>query len=83
MIITRCGLHTKQKTMKKESSSYYKFHSTYLGYDFRNVITGKLYSKGMFWDSFRGLAENLFLDPERPEPPPGFILQKRPKRDID
>jgi len=65
--------------MKKESSDYYKFHSTYLGYDFRRVSTGKLYTKGSFWDNFRKLAVNLHLDKDRPETPAGFILLKRPK----
>jgi len=67
--------------MKRENSDYYKFHSAYLGYDFRRVSTGRLYTKGSFWDNFRVLAENLHLNPERPECPKGFILLKRPKPD--
>jgi len=69
--------------MKKASSDYYKFHSTYLGYDFRRVATGKLYTKGALWDNFRTLAENLHLDKDHPSRPTGFILIKRPKNDDD
>ncbi len=62
-------------------SPYGKFHMTYLSYDFKRISTGKVYSKGDFWDRFTGLATGLHLDPKHPEAPTGFILFLRPEDD--
>ncbi len=58
-------------------SPYGKFIMTYLGYDFKRVSNGKVYTKGAFWDHFNDLAKGLHLDMKNPAIPLGFILHPR------
>lgn len=58
---------------------YAQFHMTYLGFDFLEVLTGKLYTKGIFWDKFREVAEELPIGETPSVVPHKFILKKRPK----
>ena len=59
-------------------SPYGKFHFKYLGFNFKDKQTGKIYRKGEFWDSFRATAMSTlgFNDPDRANPtaPAGFLL---------
>jgi len=56
-------------------SNYARYYLKYAGYSFRNKMTGKVYSKGDFWDCFNKLATltiltDLIVEPE------GFELIK-------
>ena len=69
--------------MKATTSSYYRYHSSYLGYDFQNLLTGKMLTKGEFWEDFnstaRVLPTNIDKD-AKPITPSGFKLVERPKQ---
>lgn len=65
-----------------EISKYGKFHFTYLGYEFKEISSGKIYSKGLFWDLFRDIALILidqpfiYDDDYKPKTPVGFEIVK-------
>jgi hypothetical protein len=43
----------------KALSPYAKFHLEFIGYRFQEIMTGKVYTKGEFWDEFRHTAINM------------------------
>jgi hypothetical protein len=56
-------------------SEYGKFHFKCLGFNFQDVLNGKIYTKGDFWDSFRAKAESITnRHGKDPLPPSGFRL---------
>jgi len=57
-------------------SKYGQYHLKYLGFNFKSIATGKIYSKGDFWDCYRKLAESLPVNNlmETPICPSGFFL---------
>lgn len=69
----------------KKMSPYAKFHFKYLGYNFKNKLTGKIYTKGVFWDQFRQTAiANSFSEIKNlPTPPIGFELIEYVSHDFD
>lgn len=72
---------------KEKPTMFMKFHSKFMTWNFKCMETGKSYTKGEFWDSFRDLALLSIKDyvPDSKErklidtdPPSGFMLIKNP-----
>jgi len=62
----------------RRMSPYAKFHFKYLGYNFKNILTGRIYTKGEFWDCFKekALANSKKEGKGIPTTPDGFELVK-------
>lgn len=72
-------LNEKKSIFKDEDlkrlSIYAKFHFKCLGFNFQENETGKIYTKGEFWDTFRDAAiAVLNRKGADPIPPSGFTL---------
>jgi hypothetical protein len=69
----------KDKHNDNDLSAYGLYYHRYMGFDFKSIATGEIYTKSQFFDKFRIIAVKLSIyEPNtKPTEPQGFSLVKR------